>query len=360
MVGTEQIIASPDDPPVLVTGAAGFVGSHVSRALLRSGRQVIATDLAAELPSYVTADLSGPAPRYICGDLLDEDAQSTIVRESGGELDVVHTAAVIRFSQLAGSLGEAGPARKDFLRSFAVNASAPLSLAVRLLEARVLRRFLHVSTRAVFGARPPSAQPVAEDEPLRPAGVYGSSKAAAELGLLALRDQFAVDLRIARITGVFGPYQGPVSWIGQAAEAVLAGRRYQVAVGGDDAYELTYVKDTVRGIVMLLNAERPAHTRYHIASGSATTLHEVAEAFGRMAPGAQVDFGSGHDAGASGRAPLLTRRAHSEFGFRAQWELDDALRDYLAVERTSTYGREAFELSSWPTMADDGNQPCIS
>lgn len=352
--------ASDHEPAVLVTGAAGFLGSHLVRALLRSGRRVIATDLAPALPSHMTIGLDRPPPRYIHGDLVDDDMLSSLVRESAGAVDVVHTAAVIRFSQLAGSLGEARPAGDDFLRSFAVNASAPLLLAVRLHEAGVLRRFLHVSTRAVFGGRPPATEPVREDEPVRPVGVYGSTKAAAEVGLIALRDQFGVDLRIARITGVFGPYQGRVSWIGQAAEAVLTGKPYTVAVGGDDAYELTYVKDTVRGLVMLLNAEHPAHTRYHVASGSATTLHEVADAFARVEPGARVDFGRGHDAGASGRAPLSIQRAQSELGFRTRWHLDDALRDYLEVERTGAYGPEAFDLAPNPVIADDRTQPCIS
>jgi len=339
--------------PVLVTGAAGFVGSHVSRAILRAGRKVVATDLAAALPAHVTAGLDLQPPRYVRGDLLEDDVLSSILHECGGALDVVHTAAVIRFSQLAGSLGEARPAGQDFLRSFAVNASTPCLLGVRLHEAGVLRRFVHVSTRAVFGGGPPSADPVGEDEPLRPAGVYGSSKAAGELGLLALRDQFGLDLRIARITGVFGPYQGPVSFIGQAADAVLAGKPYDVAAGGDDAYELTYVKDTVRGLVMLLSAEHPAHTYYHVASGSTTTLREVASAFARAEPAAQVDFGSGHDAGASGRAPLQVQRAEAELGFTARWALDEALRDYLEVERSGDYGTEAFDPPNTPVLATD-------
>jgi nucleoside-diphosphate-sugar epimerase len=353
MILTGPNSASSDGVPVLVTGAAGFVGSHVTRAILRAGGEVIATDLAAALPDHVTRGLDVQPPRYVRGDLLDEDVLSSIVQESGGALDVVHTAAVIRFSQLAGSLGEARPAGQDFLRSFAVNASTPCGLGLRLHEAGVLRRFLHVSTRAVFGGRPPSTDPVGEDEPVRPVGVYGSSKAAGELALLALRDQFGLDLRIARITGVFGPYQGPVSFIGQAAEAVLAGKAYDVAVGGDDAYELTYVKDTVRGLVMLLSAEQPADTCYHVASGSTGTLREVASAFARAEPAAQVDFGSGHDAGARGRAPLQIRRAQTELGFNARWTLDDALRDYLEVERTGDYGAEAFDPPNTPVMATD-------
>ena len=181
--------------------------------------------------------------------------------------------------------GRAAP--DSALHSLAVNAGAAWSLCAELAAAGVLGRFLQVSTRSVFGGRPASEALIDEVTPPQPVGIYGSSKAAAEYGLLALRDEFNLDLAVARITGVFGPWQGPASFIGQAVDDVIAGRPHRTPTGGDDAYELTYVKDTVRGLVQLIEAHRLAHPIYHVASGDRLiALREVAAAIVRADPAA--------------------------------------------------------------------------
>ncbi|CAN0209534.1 unnamed protein product, partial [Phaeothamnion confervicola] len=191
-------------------------------------------------------------------------------------------------------------------------------------------RFVHVSTRSVFGGRPPTETKIGEDERPQPAGIYGSSKAAAEHGLLALREQFGIDLAVARITGVFGPWQGPASFIGQAMEAVLASRAHRTERGGDDAYELTYVKDTVRGLMSLVDAERLRHPVYHVASGDRLVrLAEVADAYTSADPTVDVHFGPGANPASQGRTPLDTTRMRTELGFETRWSITDAVADYL-------------------------------
>jgi nucleoside-diphosphate-sugar epimerase len=330
--------------PVIVTGAAGFVGSHVVRALLHAGRDVIGTDAAATFPIARIRGLDTNRLRFVTSDLLAPDLVDKLVVLGGGSVDVVHVAAVINFGQLSASLHGASAGPDAALRSFAVNASATWSLCAGLAGAGVLGRFLHISTRSVFGARPATEGLIDESTPAQPAGIYGGSKAAAEHGLLALRDQLKIDLVIARITGVFGPWQGPASFIGQAVDDVMASRPHHTATGGDDAYELTYVKDTVRGIVTLLGADRLEHSIYHVASGQRlVALREVAVAIGHADPHADVVFGSGVHAGSGGRTPLSIGRAANEFGFGTWWTLDDAIADYLRIERGGEYGAEAVD-----------------
>ncbi|MEY2522898.1 MAG: UDP-glucose 4-epimerase [Ilumatobacteraceae bacterium] len=335
--------------PVIVTGAAGFVGSHVVRALLHARRDVIATDSA---PTFPIARIRGLEPhrlRFLSSDLLAPDLVDEIVALSGRSVDVVHVAAIINFGQLSASLHGASAGPDAALRSFAVNASATWSLCAGLAAAGVLGRFLHVSTRSVFGARPATEGLIDEGTPPQPSGIYGSSKAAAEQGLLALRDQLKIDLAIARITGVFGPWQGPASFIGQAVDDVMAGRPHHTATGGDDAYELTYVKDTVRGLVTLLAADRLEHSIYHVASGQRlVALREVADAIAHVDPEADVVFGPGVHAGSGGRTPLSIGRAANEFGFGARWTLDQAIADYLRIERGGEYGAEAVDEPCLP------------
>jgi nucleoside-diphosphate-sugar epimerase len=337
----DRVSDEPAERPVLVTGAAGFVGAHVTRALLVAGRSVIATDLADQLPDRIIAGLPEPRLTYVAGDLTRDETITALLESSTGQLDLVHAAAVIAFNQLGASLGGRGPSAHDVLRSFTVNAQASWRLCAALADDGRSRRMVHVSTRAVFGGRPSGAASIGEAEPCQPAGVYGSSKAAAEMGVLALREQFGLDVVVARITGVYGPWQGPVSWIGQAVDAIVNERPYRTPAGADDGYELTYVKDTVRGLLALLTADTLAHRIYHVATGERLIeLREVAETLRLVETTADVEFGPGHAAGAGRRTPLAIDRLAAETGFAPRWALRDALADYLAVERTGHYGVE--------------------
>jgi nucleoside-diphosphate-sugar epimerase len=328
--------------PVLVTGAAGFVGSHVTRALAQAGRPVIATDMRPGLAAPALAGLDPGSVRYLHGDLRGADTLAAILAEAGGRVDVVHAGAVIQFSQLGRSLGEGSATLPAALAQLDINAAASWRLLGGLAGAGALGRFVHVSTRSVFGGRLAATEPVSEDSPPQPAGMYGWSKAAAEAGILALRGEFGIDAVIARITGVFGPWQGGASWIGQAVDAVVAGRPYQADAGSEDAYELTYVKDTVRGLVQLLQARDLRHAVYHVASGQRLIrLAEVADAIRAADPRADVDFGRGAHAAAAGRTPLAVSRVAQDAGFTAQWELRDAIADYLRIERGGSYAPEA-------------------
>jgi UDP-glucuronate 4-epimerase len=328
--------------PIVVTGAAGFVGSHVMRAFVDIGRRVVATDLMSSAPTAALAGVSSDRLTYVPGDLRDLRTVDALLAAAGGPCDVVHVAALIQLAQLGQTLGESAPTATAALTSLEVNAMASWQLCGRFMESGLLARFLYVSTRSVFGGRAPTETRIAEDSPQQPAGIYGSSKAAAEIGLLALRDQFDIDLVIARITGVFGPWQGPASFIGQAVEAVLAGKPHRTETGGDDEYELTYVKDAVRGIVLLMEARRLQHSKYHLAPGDRLVkLSEVGAAFGAADPTCDVAFGRGAHSASLGRTPLNTSCAADDIGFVTRWALQDAIADYLRIERTGEYGHEA-------------------
>jgi len=328
---------------IVVTGAAGFVGAHVARALVERGHHVVATDVAAVLPDDVLGGLDASTATYIAGDLRSDATLDALVEAAGPHVTVVHVAALLRFAELGAALGEKAPSMPDAVEVFEVNAMATWRLCSKFFSAGSLDRFVYVSTRSVFGGLEVDSDTIPETSPQRPIGIYGSSKAAAELGVLALRDVFEFDLVVARITGVYGPWQGPVSWIGKAIEGVTIGTGYHASAGAGDKYELTYVKDTVRGLVELVMAEQLEHSIYHVSSGQMHSLDEVAEAFRTEEPGAVVDFGTAGVAGMRRRLPLGDARIAEELGFHPRWDLTAAIADYLRTERSGSYGVEVFQ-----------------
>lgn len=329
--------------PVVVTGAAGFIGSHLTRALVAEGADVVATDVAAELPAPVLHGLDVQRCAYVPGDLRDDATLDALAAAAGGKASVVHVAALLRFAEMASALGQAAPSLPAALEVFDVNAMASWRLCSRFATTGLLERFVYVSTRSVFGAATPAGEDIEESCPPSPVGIYGSSKTAAEFGLLAFRDVFGLDLAIARVTGVFGPWQGPVSWIGNAVAGVLAGTGYEVGSGADDRYEFTYVKDTVRGLAELVHAASLAHPIYHVSSGEMHSLGEIAASFARAVPGVPVAFGPGSQPGMRTRLPLRGGWMDEELGFAARWSLDEAIADYVRVERSGVYGEEAVD-----------------
>ncbi len=238
---------------VLVTGAAGFAGGHLARALARRGHQIRALIRSADSATGLTA--SGIEP--VVGDLLDESSLARAVNEGSAPVDVVyHIAATYR---------QAGISTATYR---AVNATAVGTLIATAARAGV-RRVVHCSTVGVHGniERPPAN----EDAPLRPGDVYQETKLEGEQLARQAGSAYGIEVTIVRPTGIYGPGDRRLLKLFRG----VARRRWITLGRGDIYYHLTYIDDLVEGFRLCGEHPAAANRTYILAGGEVTTLNEL-------------------------------------------------------------------------------------
>ncbi|NLH49877.1 MAG: NAD-dependent epimerase/dehydratase family protein [Myxococcales bacterium] len=245
---------------ILVTGGAGFIGSHLVRGLLARGERVRILD---NLSSGKRANIAGLDVEFEPADLRDEAAVAAAVR---GVDAVYHLAAVVSVPQTV-----ADPAT-----SHDVNVTG----TYRLLEnARLagVRRFIFSSSAAVYGDEP--SLPKRETSPLAPRSPYALHKLIGEQYLKLYADLYGMDTMSFRYFNVFGPRQDPLGAYAAAipkfVEAMAAGVSPTIFGDGRQTRDFVFVEDVVAANLAALKAERPAGRVINVAGGRRIDLLEL-------------------------------------------------------------------------------------
>lgn len=238
---------------VVVTGAAGFIGSHLSEALVEAGHEVVGIDCFTDYyarglkEANLSISLAVPGFRFVDADLRT-DALEPLV---DGADAVVNQAAT---PGLVLSWG-------DFERYLSTNVSA----AKRLVDACIsvgVGHFLQASTSSVYGVEATGS----EDSATLPVSPYGVTKLAAEHLLRAHSDTFGLPLTILRYFWIYGPRQRPDMAYRIFCERMLRGEPITVFGDGGQSRSNTYVTDCVAATIAALAA--PAHgTIFNIGGG---------------------------------------------------------------------------------------------
>ncbi|MGW6582574.1 dTDP-glucose 4,6-dehydratase [Streptomyces globisporus] len=251
---------------ILVTGGAGFIGSHYVRTLLDDGYADWKGAHVTVLDKLTYAgnrdNLPGTHPRltFVRGDICDNDLLRRVLP---GHDAVVHFAAE---SHVDRSLESA----EEFVRT---NVTGTQRLLDAVLATRV-PRVVHVSTDEVYGSIEEGSW--TEEWPLAPNSPYSASKAASDLLARSYWRTHGLDLSITRCSNNYGPYQHPEKFIPLFVTNLLEGQRVPLYGDGRNIREWLHVDDHCRAIDLVLN-KGGAGEIYNVGGGNEQTNRAVTE-----------------------------------------------------------------------------------
>jgi UDP-glucose 4-epimerase len=254
-----------DGRPVLVTGAAGFIGSNLVDGLVARGCSVRAVDdfSVGKRENLDDASARGTV-EIVEADIRDTDA----MRDALDGVEVVMHLAV---SNLRESL-------RDPWASHTINAGGTLSVLDAARE-RSIARFLYCSSSEVYGTA--RTAPMAEDHPTEPTTVYGASKLAGEQYTLAMLNTDGVPGLVVR---PFNTYGFREHYAGTSGEVIpkmtiraLAGEPPVILGDGSQTRDFTFVTDTVAGLIAAVEADDLVGQTINVAFGREVTIKRIAE-----------------------------------------------------------------------------------
>jgi nucleoside-diphosphate-sugar epimerase len=303
----------------LVTGGAGFIGSHLSERLLSQGAEVVAVDCFTDyyprdIKEANLSSLRGVANyRFVEGDLNTVDVPTLLH-------DVTH---VFHLAAQAG-------VRKSWGRDFRTYTTLNIDATQRLLEAcmgRPIERLVYASSSSVYGDD--VAMPMREDAMVQPVSPYGVTKLAAEHLCHLYHVNHGVPTVSLRYFTVYGPRQRPDMGFHRFFSAVLGGRPVVQYGDGQQTRDFTFVADIVAATAAAAVQGVPGRV-YNIGGGSRVSLRDVFEMIARVSGRPlQIDRqppqkGDMRDTYAD------TARARTDLGFQPTVDLEAGLAEMFS------------------------------
>jgi UDP-N-acetylglucosamine/UDP-N-acetyl-alpha-D-glucosaminouronate 4-epimerase len=319
---------------VLVTGGAGFIGSHLAQRLLQEGYAVRVLDNFSTGRRENILDL--PDVEIVEGDMQSYERAHTAVRGC----DVV-------FHQAA--LPSVPRSIQDPLTTNASNVTGTLNVLLSARDSGV-RRVIFASSSSVYGAN--RTLPKSEDLALAPISPYAVSKIAGEGYCRSFWEVYGLETVALRYFNVFGPRQDPRSQysavIPRFVTAFLTGDTPTVYGDGTQTRDFTYVGNVIDGTLRAMQAEDVAGTTFNIACGEQISINRLLGEL-RKLTGAEIEPRYVESRpGEVTHSHADISRAESELGYRPRIAFDEGLKLTIAHherERASQPRRESVEIA---------------
>jgi len=298
---------------ILVTGGAGFIGSHLVEALLEKGRPVHVLDnLCMGKRENVPSEA-----RFYEGDILD----ASVVDEALEGVDaVVHLAARV--------------AVRDSVARFREDARTNLMGTLQVLQQcceRKVKRFVFASSMAVYGDSP-DPRPIPETYPEDPVSPYGLSKLAAEKYVALVAGRFHLPWISLRYFNVYGPGQTFTPYVGVITifiRDLQKGQRPVLFGDGNQQRDFIYVGDVVRATLLALESDVSGEI-FNVGTGKGTSVRQIARLLiDRLQPGLEPRF-EPPQPGEIRHSIADISRIRQRLGFHPQADLSDKIEEVIA------------------------------
>ncbi len=308
---------------ILVTGGAGFIGSHVAQAYVDAGHEVAVLD---NLSSGRKENVPEGA-RFVFGDAGSETALEAI-RTFRPEVLNHHAAQINVRKSVADPLFDA---RENIL--------ATLGLLEAARRSGVRKILFSSSGGAGYGEQ--EEFPADEKHPLRPVSPYGAAKISVELYLHFYRVQYGLEYTALRYSNVYGPRQDPHGEAGVVAifcERLLKGQPAVINGDGEQTRDYVYVGDVVRANLAALS--RGDGLSINVGTGIETDVNHLFRKIRELAGSRQEEIHGPAMPGEQRRSVIENRLASCELGWYPESSLDDGLALTLAYfrEKVKTSG----------------------
>lgn len=261
--------------PILVTGAAGFIGHATAHRLLDRGERVIGLDIVNDYydPALKEARLATLAGRegftFIRGDVADAEAVARIVRENG----------VTRVVHLAAQAGVRYSLENPFAYQHS-NLAGHLAVMEACRHAPGFEHLVYASSSSVYGDKPIGGAGFTENEPAaKPVSLYAATKRACELMSESYASLYGFPQTGLRFFTVYGPWGRPDMAYFSFSQKIVRGEPIEVYGEGKMARDFTYIDDIVDGIIGALDnpSEQHGHRILNIGDSHPVGLMEMIE-----------------------------------------------------------------------------------
>lgn len=311
---------------ILVTGAAGFIGSHLCEALLRAGNAVLGIDCFNPYYPRIRKEANLQAARQFAQFRFQEvDLRADSLRSELEGVDCIYHLAAMP------GLVRSWSHFDDYL-------SCNVVATQRLLEATMaaapkLARFIYASTSSVYGEFSSGD----ESMPTRPISPYGVTKLAGEHLCRAWMENFGLPLVVLRYFSVYGPRQRPDMGYFQFIDHLLHDRPIGVTGDGQQARGNTFVDDCVQATLAAANA--PVGETYNVGGGELATVWEIISRLENLiGRKARIE----NKPGRPGDQRLTfadTRKLRRHLNWQPKTSLEDGLSQQIAWQRTLLPGQ---------------------
>ena len=322
----------------LVTGAAGFIGSHLVQRLLGRGERLVCLD---NLDGYYAAELKrrnleqalgGEAGCFVDGDFRDRRLLAELF--AGGEIETVaHMGAR---AGVRASLEAPEP-------YFDINVSGTLGLLEACREHGV-GRFVYASSSSVYGAASDGRPAVEDVTPCLPLSPYGASKLAGEGLCSAYAHLTGMTVIALRFFTVYGPRQRPDMAIRRFVQMIEEGQEVPVYGDGHSLRDYTFVSDTVSGVEAALRAEAEGYQAVNLGRGEPVELLKligvIEEALGKRA---KLRFLPEQPGDPAATCADITR-ARGLLGYAPEVSIEDGVRRFARWAKEEAGGTRQAEV----------------